>query len=329
MNVPAKMRIELTRRCNLHCIHCKVVCEPDPRGELDAADLRDILPQLKKAGAFQLNLTGGEIFARPDILELLDVVFSFDFLVNIQSNATLIGAEHIELLKRNRDRIVRVATSVYAADPAVHESVTRVPGSFQKTVDTIFALRDAGVEAAVFCLLMAENAPYYKQTQEFFERNKIHYQFATLLVAREDGCAGPLEHKVDEETLGELPVDWDRYLNPDPLSVPDHYPPETPICEWCIAGRFPNILPNGDLAPCSVIRTPVGNLREHSFEDLYLNSPLFNKLRALTVGDLDCKDCEYFPRCKPCIGISHDEHGSYTARPSEYCRLTRKYLSKK
>jgi radical SAM protein with 4Fe4S-binding SPASM domain len=328
-NVPVKMRLELTRRCNLRCIHCKVVCEPEPQNELSAAEIGELLPQLRKAGVFQLNLTGGEIFSRPDIIEVLETIFSFDFLINIQTNATLIATEHIELLKRNIDKIVRAGVSVYGGNAEVHEAITGVPGSFQKAIDTILALIDNGIETAAFCLLMAENAAHHKETHEFLESKNILHQFSALMIAREDGCMDPLDHRVDDTLLPDLPVRWYDYLNPDPLTVPDHYPPETPITEWCIAGRMPNILPNGDVVPCSVIRIPVGNIREHSFEYIYNNSPLFNELRALTVADLDCKDCEHFPRCKPCIGLSYYETGSYTTRPTEYCRLTKHLINKK
>lgn len=325
-NVPVKVRLEITRLCNLRCIHCKMVCNERVEGELTADDLSNILPQLNRAGASHLNMTGGEMFARHDIAELLDVVFAHDYLVNLQTNATLIGPEHVVLLERNKDRIITVNISVYAADPEVHERITGVKGSFGRTMDALRALQAAGIPVAVFCLLMAENAPYYKETQNFFEREKINFQFGSLMIAREDGCVQPLEHRVGDELLGELPIPWDGYLNPDPKSIPDYYPPDTPLTEWCITGRFPTILPNGDLVPCSVIRTPVGNLREKSFEELWRGSPLLDYLRSLRVKDLDCRDCEYFPRCKPCIGMAFDEHGRYTARPSEYCRLSRKFL---
>jgi len=325
-NVPVKLRLELTRRCNLRCVHCKVVCDPEPRDELSPSEIREILPQLKKAGTFQLNLTGGEPFARPDIIEVLEVIFGFDFLINIQTNATLLEREHIELLKRNRDRIVRVGVSVYGGSPETHEAVTRVPGSFKKTIDTMLALIDAGVETAAFCLLMAENAGRHRETHEFLKSKNIFHQFSALMIAREDGCFAPLEHRVDDDILATLPIEWDKFLNPDPQSAPDGYPPETPISEWCIAGRMPNILPNGDVVPCSVIRTPVGNVREQPFGEIYNNAPLFKELRALTVADLECSRCDFFPRCKPCIGIAFYESGSFTAKPSEYCRLTRHLL---
>ena len=148
------------------------------------------------------------------------------------------------------------------------------------------------------------------------------------MIAREDGCTGPLENRVDETMLESLPVDWDGYLNPDPMSVPKKYSPETSISQWCVAGRFPNILPNGDLVPCSVIRIPIGNLRESKFAELWSGSKLLDELRAIKVKDLECASCEYFPRCKPCVGIAYNESGSYFTKPLEYCRLTKKLLKK-
>ncbi len=326
MNVPVKVRLELTRRCNLDCAHCKVVCEDDPQAELTPAELARILPELAAAGASHLNLTGGEMFARPDILDVLDVIFKLDFVANIQTNATLLGPETIAYLARRPDKLLSVNVSLYGGSADVHDAITRTPGSFEKTVEAIAGLRRAGIPCAAFCLLMAENAPHWREAQAFFEREGIIYQFGTLMIAREDGCVQPLEHRVDDSFLDGLPIPWDRYLNPEPESVPEHYPPETPLSEWCVAGRFPTILPDGGVAVCAVIRERVGSLREKSFKEIWYGTPLLDYFRSLTVGDLDCRDCGHFPRCKPCIGISHNESGSYTARPREYCRLTAKYL---
>jgi len=309
-------------------VHCKVALDNSPENEITPAELRRFLPQLIEAGAFQVNLTGGEIFSRPDIMELLETIFSFDLMVNIQTNATLIRGEHIELLKKNIDRVVRIAVSIYAGDPEIHDGVTGVTGSWEKSTREFFEMRDAGLEVAAFCLLMKENSPHWNETKDFFESNKMFYQFASLMVAREDGCMQPLEHSVPDESLGGLPVEWDRFLNPDPGSIPAAYDGDTRLSEWCVAARYPCILPNADVVPCQVIRRPVGNLRETPFAEIWRGSPLLDEIRALRVRDLDCRKCEFFPRCKPCIGIAFDESGSFTSRPEAYCKLTHKFMKK-
>ncbi len=327
-NAPAKARIELTRRCNLKCVHCKVVCDVHATDELTPEDIHNILPQLRDMGTFEVNLTGGEIFARPDIMPVLEAIFEYDFIFTFQTNGTLMRDEHFEFVEKNKNRISRFGVSVYAGTPEIHEKITGVKGSFDKTIAAIRHLRETGVPVAAFTMLMSHNAPYHEQTKKFFEDNGIVFQFGALMITREDGCAAPLELRVDTDMMPDLPIQWEEYLNPDPACVPDSYPPETSISEWCIAGRFANIMPNADVVPCSVIRTPVGNLRRRTFEEIWTTSPLLDELRSITVGDLDCRDCEYFPRCKPCVGIAMEEQGRFTARPREYCRMTKKYLEK-
>lgn len=324
--VPAKVRWEITRGCNLGCIHCKMVCSPSPDGELSVSDIEKILPQLRNAGTFEINLTGGEIFSRRDISDILRLMFRNDFLLSLVTNGTMIRDEHFEILDKNRDRISKITLSVYGANPKVHEAVTGVPGSFQKTMATIFRMKEMDLPYAVFSMQMKSNAPYHKETKEFLDSNGIRFQFGALMLVREDGCISPLEQRLDDDILDQLPVPWDAYLNPETESTPTVYTKDSPLSDWCVAGRYATILPNGDLVPCALIKTPIGNLREKSFMEIFHNSELLDYFRSLKAGDFDCFGCEYFPRCHPCMGISMTESGSYTARPKEYCRFSHKFL---
>lgn len=324
--VPAKVRWELTRGCNLGCVHCKMVCSAAPEGELSLSDIEKILPQLRDAGAFEINLTGGEIFSRRDISEILKLMFSHDFLISLVTNGTLIRDEHFRIMESNRDRISKITLSVYGATAGIHESITGIPGSFNKTMATIERMKELDLPYAVFSMQMKENAQYHKETKEFFESRGIRFQFGALMLAREDGCVSPLDHRIEENILDEIPIPWNEYLNPEPESTPTGYTKDSPLSDWCVAGRYATILPNGDLTPCALIKTPVGNLREKSFAEIFHNSELLDYFRSLRAGDFDCFGCEYFPRCRPCMGIAMAESGSYTARPKEYCRFSHKFL---
>lgn len=323
---PAKVRWELTRGCNLTCAHCKMVCSPSPEGELGLADIDRIMQQLKEAGAFEINLTGGEIFSRRDITEILELMFRGDFLISLVTNGTMIREEHYRLLDKHRDRISKITLSVYGGTAAVHESVTGIQGSFDRTVAAVRRMAEMDLPYAIFSMQMKANAPHHKETAAFFESNGFRYQFGALMLVREDGCMSPLDQRLDDDILDELPIPWDAYLNPEPESAPSGYTKDTPISEWCVAGRYATILPNGDLAPCALIKTPAGNLKEKSFREIWENSELLDYFRSLKAGDFECFGCEYFPRCRPCMGISKSENGSYTARPSEYCRFSKKFL---
>ena len=324
--VPLRLRFELTRRCNLRCIHCKVHLNNAPANELSPREISGLLDQLREAGTMEISITGGEVFARPDIIEVLEALFSKDFFVHIQTNAAGITQEHIALLAKHRKKIKRVAASVYAGDPALHDSITRVPGSLARTMEALFALRRAGVPVFCFTLLMKENAARAAETKHFFEEHDLPHQFSTFIIPRDDGCAAPVQRRVSDDVLSALPVDWYRYLNPDGPEDRGKFHADATLDAWCPVGRYAVITATGDVIPCSLIREPAGNIREQPFMDIWSQASVMKELRALRLGELECFSCDLFPACKPCVGLAYLEHGDLRKRPSEMCRLSRALL---
>jgi len=326
--IPVKVRLEVTRKCNLKCIHCKTACGTGLDNEFTPDDLARIVPQFTEAGTFEMNLSGGEPFARPDIIEILSILFENNILVYIQTNGTLVRSEHLDFIEKHRKNLLRIGVSLYSVEPEIHERVTRVKGSHRKTMNTLMELKERGLPNAVFTMLMSANKEGYEKTEEFLQKNNIFHQFGSLMVAREDGCSDPLKLRLADDELEEVTIPWARYMNPEPENASDYYPEDTPLSEWCVAGRYACILPSGELAPCSMIRNPIGDLKKQHFKEIWENSELIRYIRSLMAGDLECYGCEYFPRCLPCIGLAYQETGSYTSRPTEYCRMTRLYLEK-
>jgi MoaA/NifB/PqqE/SkfB family radical SAM enzyme len=73
-HLPLNATIEVTRRCPLTCAHCY---NNLPMGDREAArreltfdEHRRILDEIADAGCLWLLYTGGEIFARPDFIEI-------------------------------------------------------------------------------------------------------------------------------------------------------------------------------------------------------------------------------------------------------------------
>ena len=52
--------IEITYRCNLHCVHCYALRGRDSRTELAIAEIHTIAADLADLGAFEVAITGGE-----------------------------------------------------------------------------------------------------------------------------------------------------------------------------------------------------------------------------------------------------------------------------
>ena len=92
--VPIDVSVEVTRRCPLACSHCYnnlPLADPEARSsELTTQEHCRILDQLADAGCLWLLFTGGEIFARPDFLEIYRHAKRAGFLITLFTNGTLL-----------------------------------------------------------------------------------------------------------------------------------------------------------------------------------------------------------------------------------------------
>ena len=137
--VPFEAMIELTYGCNLRCVHCFNPTH-QAKGELATRQITAILDQLAEVGCFQVGFTGGEIFTRRDVFEILAYAKTKGFAVTVLTNATLITPERADRLKAIRPHSIEI--SIYGATRETYERVTRIPGSFQHFLTGVQLLRE-------------------------------------------------------------------------------------------------------------------------------------------------------------------------------------------
>src|SRR2546427_9089001 len=82
--LPLSVHFDLTYRCNERCVHCYL--DHEDHGELSTAECIDALEQLAMAGTLFLTFSGGEIFLRRDLEELLATARRVYFVVNLKNN---------------------------------------------------------------------------------------------------------------------------------------------------------------------------------------------------------------------------------------------------
>jgi PqqA peptide cyclase len=69
---PLALIAELTHRCPLHCVYCSNPAELTARlSELSTEQWSRIFQEAAQLGVMQLDLTGGEPLARPDLAALI------------------------------------------------------------------------------------------------------------------------------------------------------------------------------------------------------------------------------------------------------------------
>ena len=333
---PLSVHFDLTYRCNERCVHCYL--DHDDHGELTTAECLKALDDLARSGALFLTFSGGEIFLRPDLYEILAAARGLHFDISLKTNALLVTPERAARLREFGVR--RVQISVYSDIPAVHDAITKVPGSLQRTLAAIPILLEHGLQVKLACPLMQENLMAYRGVMALAEKLGIPYILDLTITPMMDGSGGPLAHRTSVSSL--LPVLQDPLLHackPQPgaqaASAVSAAPPafgsavssglESLAYEDlpCSAGHNScYISPYGDVFPCVQLPQAAGNLRREKFDDIWYHAPQLERLRAIRESQLPiCSRCEIRSYCERCPGLALMEGGDLLGAYERACAL--------
>jgi MoaA/NifB/PqqE/SkfB family radical SAM enzyme len=137
---------EATMRCNLHCEFCYVGdflnIEGEWRQELSLDALAKAFPD---QDGLQINLTGGEIFMRKDILSVLDLFRDKGYACGyLTTNGTIISEERAEALAELAARGFLKHISVSVDGPKeLHDAARGLKGTFERTTEGLRRLQQA------------------------------------------------------------------------------------------------------------------------------------------------------------------------------------------
>jgi AdoMet-dependent heme synthase len=331
---PLSVHFDLTYRCNERCVHCYL--DHDDHGELTTAECLKVLEDLARSGTLFLTFSGGEIFLRPDLYEILAAARRLHFDISLKSNALLVTPERAARLREFGVR--RVQISVYSDVPAIHDVITKVPGSLERTLAAIPILLDHGLQVKLACPLMKENLMAYRGVMALAEKLGVPYILDLTITPMMDGSSGPLEHRASVSSL--LPVLRDPALNackPQPSSASASTMDAVPAMFGsavssgiesqayedlpCSAGHNScYISPYGDVFPCVQLPQAAGNLRREKFDDIWYHAPQLERLRAIRESQLPlCSQCEIRSYCERCPGLALMEGGDMLGAYERAC----------
>jgi len=154
--LPLQGSIDLTYRCNNNCRHCWLRIPPgapEKQDELSFDEIRDIVDQARAMGCREWSISGGEPMLRPDFAEIFDYVTRKATRYSLNTNGTLITPQIAQLMRREGRKMV----AVYGATAEVHDTVTRTPGSFERTMRGFAYLKGAGADFEVQLIPMRDN----------------------------------------------------------------------------------------------------------------------------------------------------------------------------
>ncbi|MGA9356183.1 MAG: radical SAM protein [Terriglobales bacterium] len=306
LGVPLAIHLDVTYRCNERCVHCYL--DHDDHGELTTDEIKDVLDQLAEAGVFFLTLSGGEVFMRRDFFEILEHARRLMFNVKVKTNAVMIGVEEAERLRGLNVDTIQI--SLYSHRAEVHDAITKLPHSFERTIKGIEFLRDQGLRVTIANVLMTANLSDQAGTQKLAAELGVHYTLDPTITPMMDGDMGVLALRIPGEELGEVFRNSALVPNQDEFCAPPPPPTEEDLEGYsCSAGHsFCYISPYGDVFPCVQFPLPTGNIREQKFLDIWNFSPQMKEVRSIQARDLTtCSSCSHMASCTRCPGLAYME----------------------
>lgn len=159
---------EMTYNCSEKCIHCYNIGatrnddEQSHRGDSTALDLDDykrIIDQLYDEGLVKVCLSGGDPFSNPYTWDVIDYLYKKNVAIDIFTNGLrLVGHEDRLLAYHPR----KIGVSIYSSQDKVHDYITRIPGSWKKSMGVIEKLCCYGTPMDVKCCVMRPNVKTYR-----------------------------------------------------------------------------------------------------------------------------------------------------------------------
>jgi MoaA/NifB/PqqE/SkfB family radical SAM enzyme len=131
-------KIKITSRCNLRCVMCKY-WQTESEDTLTSERWRAVFGELAELGCRKLHFSGGEVFLRPDFLDLVESAAGAGMRVNMTTNGTLVSREAV---KRMADIGVNsVSISLDGPTASAHNEVRGRDYAWKRSVRAVRWLR--------------------------------------------------------------------------------------------------------------------------------------------------------------------------------------------
>ncbi len=338
-----EVHIDATGWCNLFgkCKHCygRQTFQEAISGQLTTEEMARLVEQLGRLNVANCVLSGGEVFMRKDLPELVSCLARQRVhLTGIFTNGT-IYREDVILALQEEKVVTRFLVSLDGHTAEVHDFM-RGSGNFAKTLDFIRRVSEAGFPVTVNTVVIKQNVRHLVAMARFLEslgtvrlwRISVPREQGETIVNKElimpewsdvfEAYEMLVRHAVSSS--GEMQYQISSIFKSALLREPVYYlfRPESSCCEYK-RGSI-TIKPNGKVTPCTAFDNFVlGDVRQTPLDEIWY-SDLAQSFKILPVEATACKNCELLPYCGGgCRKVAWEIHGSVLAVDDSACPLYR------
>ncbi|MFN2167027.1 MAG: radical SAM protein [Anaerolineae bacterium] len=136
------LKLYLTRRCNLRCLMCNAWTQDGHgRDELSTGEILRLINEARALGLTNLKLFGGEPLLRRDLEAIVAHAAGLGIRCTLITNGTLLNRRRAQALVTGG--LAQLDLSLDAVDPALHDEIRGVPGTWQRAVQGLQAVQEA------------------------------------------------------------------------------------------------------------------------------------------------------------------------------------------
>ncbi|MCX8111154.1 MAG: radical SAM protein [Syntrophorhabdaceae bacterium] len=318
---------ELTRNCNLNCIHCRAAASKGPyTKELDTSECKKIIDDIASFSSPTIILTGGEPLLRDDIFEIIDYGSKKGLRLVMAINGTLLNHQKASILKQGGIR--RISISLDGKDKMTHDRFRGVEGSFDAVMNASSLLIDIGLDFQINTTVTELNFHDLEEIKGLVKKIGAcaWHVFMLVPVGRGEGFKGKeLDAQEYERCLQWLyEVEDEKELEIKVTCAPHYYrivkeKGGTPKSAGCLAGKsFMFISHRGIAQPCGYLEMASGDVREQGVKKVWMDSPVFRELRDLKAYRGKCGRCRYLSICGGCRARAYETTGDFL-HEEPYC----------
>jgi radical SAM protein with 4Fe4S-binding SPASM domain len=191
-------------------------------------------------------------------------------------------------------------------DSEIHDEITTVKGSFEKTKKGILKLIENDIPMKISCPILKQNKNCYHDVIEWAEKHKIIIESDYEIIARYNHTTQNINNRLSiyeiKELINEKIKYEPNYIEEMKKTVENkkNSSPNDIVCSICHSSIC--IADNGNVYPCACWNNYiVGNVQETSLKEIWKNSEKIQYLRALRKKDfpkcIKCSEKEYCTMC--------------------------------
>ncbi|MEC1695374.1 TIGR04053 family radical SAM/SPASM domain-containing protein [Schinkia azotoformans] len=323
---------EVTRACQLKCVHCRADAQttPDPN-ELSHDEGIKLIDQIYEMDNPMLVFTGGDCMMREDLFELADYAVKKGMRVSMVPSAT----DNVTKEKMEKAKSVGLSRWGFSLDgptPEIHDHFRGTPGSFKLTLEKIKYLNELEMPLQINTVISRYNYHHLEQMAELVKDLKAVMWYIFLLVPTGRGqledCLTPAEHekvflwlyelsktapydikttaaqhyrrvviqqKAKEHRIAKGEIHYEDSITTDAASLVDGLKRAPKGVND--GNGFIFVSHTGDVMPSGLLPLVVGNVRETSLKEIYREAPILKELRNPDLYKGKCGVCEFRNVC--------------------------------